>query len=122
MTTVMPERQVVSFSPAAPLFHCPTWCLGGHNAEYAAQTGVLTHLSTEYFLPNPKPLSETAETVLRVALIRTDSQTEKGRAKFYLCGESEVEVTASEAEIFLAQLEAFTSVASILRSQMGATL
>lgn len=134
MSIVSPERPTVqsrlprqSFvpapaSPVRPVFPppCPSWCTGGHDAAHTSELGVVSHLSPTYTLPNPAPLEGSMDTVLRVALIRTDSVDRGvGVAQFYLCGESEVELPAAQAEVFLAQVKAFIDAMLVLHGQMG---
>ncbi|TFI30124.1 hypothetical protein [Streptomyces sp. 4R-3d] len=85
-----------------------------------SEVGVVSHLSLTYTLPNPARLEGDMDTVLRVFLLRTDTiDRGVGTTQFYMCGESEVELPAAQAEVFLAQMAAFADVASVLRQQMG---
>ncbi|MGW6741683.1 hypothetical protein ACWGDX_13310 [Streptomyces sp. NPDC055025] len=54
-----------------------------------------------------------------MALIRTDSGGVLGRPTFYLCGESEVELSGPEAAVYLPQINGFFGAVSVLLGHLG---
>ncbi|KOV07493.1 hypothetical protein ADK92_05605 [Streptomyces sp. XY533] len=55
----------------------------------------------------------------RAELIRLDEGARLGEQVMYLSGETDVELTPDEADIFIAQAQAWVDTLRVLRRQMG---
>ena len=123
--TVLDERPVVSAPlPPATGSHptpCPAWCL--HRSKPMAHTcglGMTSHFSTQTLLlaPQDGPDGKPAP-MMRAELYRGDVDGEIAEPKLYVLGETDLEMSAFEADVYIARLEAFTTQLRFLRAQMG---
>jgi hypothetical protein len=76
------------------------------------------HWSPQALLPNPNPLPGESETILRAELYRGDEGSETAETLLYLQGETDIDMTADEADIFIAQAQAFVDTLRVMRRQM----
>src|SRR3982751_5178852 len=107
----------------APLPHptpCPSWCKDRrHAAGNHFGPSVTWHWSPQYRLTNPAPLYGVDPVVLRAELVRSDEGDATGTASLYVSGETDMELSAAEADAFIANLVAFVETLRVLRRQMG---
>lgn len=124
MTTVLPERPVVSVpSPTPPLMHptaCPSWCKDrGNSAAHHFGPSSTAHWSPQYVLPNPRPLPGADSPLLRAELSRVDEGDRLDRTVLFVQGETDIDLSPDEADIFIAQAQAWVDTLRVLRRQMG---
>ena len=103
--------------PAAAVQHptvCPPWC-----EEHAADRTETWHWSLQHKLRNPRPEDPNQDVLLRAELYRRDT-VDGGETRLLLGGESDVDVSAEEADVLIGQLAAFVDTLRGLRSRMGA--
>lgn len=123
MTTVLPERPIVAVSPPtlAPLAHptaCPQWCKDRSNpAVHHFGPSSTAHWSPQYALANPRPLYG-QPVMIRAELSRMDEGDETDRTVLFVQGETDIDLTADEADIFIAQAQAWVDTLRVLRQQM----
>ncbi|MCX5138341.1 hypothetical protein [Streptomyces sp. NBC_00338] len=70
-------------------------------------------------LLNPRPLDASAPVMLRAELYRGDEGTAVGEPILYVQGETDIDLTRDEADVFIAQAQAFVDTLRVLRRQMG---
>jgi hypothetical protein len=70
------------------------------------------HWGPAQVLAGPSPL-------LRAELLRLDEHAETGETVLYLSGETHAELSPDEADIFIAQAQAFVDGLRVMRRQMG---
>ncbi len=80
---------------------------------------VTAHWSPQYQLANPRPLADAFPVVLRAELYRSDENAETGETVLYVQGETDIDLSAAEADVFIAQAQAFVDTLRVLRAQMG---
>ncbi|MFF5703434.1 DUF6907 domain-containing protein [Streptomyces sp. NPDC012794] len=121
MTTVLPEPPVVSVpSPTLPavVSHpsaCPSWCKD-------RRTPLAHHFgpsSTAHWSPLYLLRGEGSEVLARAELVRLDEGARFGEEALYISGETCVELSPAEADIFIAQAQAFVDTLRVLRRQMS---
>ncbi|WP_442817826.1 DUF6907 domain-containing protein [Streptomyces sp. NBC_01591] len=122
MTTVLPEPALVP-AQSVPVSHpspCPSWCKDRHRpmGHHFGPTST-AHWSQQVQLSNPKPLSGLSAVMLRAELYRGDQGSEVAEPLLYVQGETDIDLTADEADIFIAQAQAFVDTLRVLRRQMG---
>ncbi|MFJ2676363.1 DUF6907 domain-containing protein [Streptomyces sp. NPDC087525] len=111
-------------SPAAPAGShptpCPSWCRDRHSplSHHFGPTSTW-HWSPQYQVPNPRPLDGGPETLLRAELVRNDENSATGPVSLYFQAEGDVDLSADEADIFIAQAQAWVDTLRVLRRQMG---
>ncbi|MBB1252903.1 hypothetical protein H3146_05915 [Streptomyces sp. OF3] len=88
---------------------CPPWCRDRGNA-----TRHTTHWGTQQRVANPRPLSADGRTVMRAELHRND-----GATVIYVQGESDIDLTAAEADKFIADVDAWLVTLRAMRAQMN---
>ncbi|WP_445047196.1 DUF6907 domain-containing protein [Streptomyces drozdowiczii] len=119
--TVLHDAPVVS--PSAPPAHpspCPSWCKDRHRplGHHFGPTST-AHWSSQVRLPNLRPLDGSAGVMLRAEVYRGDEGESVGEPVLYVQGESDIDLTADEADVFIAQAQAFVDTLRVLRQQMG---
>lgn len=107
------------FAPSAHPAACPSWCRERHDAAACASLGLMPHLSAEYRVENPAPLDDESAFMLRAQLLQIDRVTGEDTLVMYVSGESDVELEADEADVLIAQMQAFVDTLRVLRRQMG---
>ncbi|KIF02216.1 hypothetical protein PL81_31085 [Streptomyces sp. RSD-27] len=121
--TVLHEPPVVSVpspttSPAPAVSHptaCPSWCKDRRvPLQHHFGPSSTAHWSPQYVLAG-----EGAELVLRSELVRLDGGDRRGEEVLYVSGESDVELAPDEADIFIAQAQAWVDTLRVLRRQMS---
>lgn len=119
MAIVVPESGVVFVSPpgvaVAHPTSCPSWCRdrrapAGHHFGPS---------STAHWSPQYVVRGEGSELVLRAELVRLDDGDSRGEEVLYVSGESDAELPPAEADIFIAQAQAFVDTLRVLRRQMA---
>jgi hypothetical protein len=98
---------------------CPPWCRQPHSIAASAPHQTTGHMSLAHSMPNPQPLDEDSTVFLRAQLYQLDEGNEVGWTRMYIAGETDVELNAEEADIFITQMQAFVDTLRILRRQMG---
>lgn len=98
---------------------CPSWCKHRHlpMAHSFGPTST-AHWSPQAVLPNPNPLPGSSDVVLRAELYRGDEGSDAAETLLYLQGETDIDLTVDEADIFIAQAQAFVDTLRVLRRQM----
>lgn len=116
-TTVTPLA--LAPTPAHPT-DCPSWCRERRivSRHHFGPT-VTWHWSPQYRLANPDPLISEDPVMLRAELVRNDEGQGVGETRLFVAGETDVELGAAEADIFIGQMQAFVDTLRIMRSQMG---
>ncbi|MFD8142464.1 DUF6907 domain-containing protein [Streptomyces sp. NPDC059708] len=123
MTTVLPEPPVVSVPspttpPAPAVSHptaCPSWCKDRH-APLGHHFGPS---STAHWSPQYVVWGEGSELILRAELVRLDGGDRRGEETLFVSGETDVELTAAEADVFILQAQAWVDTLRVLRRQMS---
>lgn len=116
--TVLHDAPVVpALSHPTP---CPSWCKD-RNLPMAHHFGPTStaHFSLQVQLPNPRPLPGTSSAMLRAELYRGDENDRTSATTLYVQGETDTEMTADDADIFIAQAQAFVDTLRVLRRQMN---
>ncbi|MFE7106603.1 DUF6907 domain-containing protein [Streptomyces sp. NPDC057575] len=125
--TVLHDVPVVSASipsPAVPAVShptvCPSWCKN-RSQPLAHDFGpsMTDHWSPEYLLTGPRPSSGEFPVLLHAELSRIDEGDSADQTVLYVQGETSVDLKADEADIFIAQAQAFVDTLRVLRRQMG---
>lgn len=120
MTTLLPEPSPVAAPAASHPTPCPSWCK--HRDELTAHhfgPTMTAHWSPQYMLTNPRPLPGTVPIVMRAELSQIDEGDETAEPTLYLSGETDIDLSREEADIFIPQMEAFLVAVKVLRRQMG---
>lgn len=116
MTVLHDAPVVASVAHPSP---CPAWCKHrGHPAEHHFGPTATWHWSPQYRLPNPRPLGDEPASVLRAEIVREDEGPDVGDVRLYIQAEGDIDLTADEADIFIAQAQAFVNTLRVLRRQM----
>ncbi len=126
MTTVVPESVTNAVSPAAPppVSHptpCPAWCRDRHDRtghEFGPTSS--WHWSPEHVLLAPPSGSVAPAPLVRAELTRVDEDSATADVKLYVQAEQHVVLSPAEADIFIANMQAFVDTLWVLRGQMGA--
>ncbi|MDX2732851.1 hypothetical protein PV320_29955 [Streptomyces sp. PA03-2a] len=79
---------------------------------------VTAHWSPEYQLAGPRPESKGLPVLLRAELSRLDEGSHEDEVVLYVQGETSVDLKANEADVFIAQAQAFVDTLRVLRRQM----
>lgn len=113
--------QVPSRTPetAAAPASCPSWCRETHDVTACGVLGVTTHLSSEHSVANPDPLDDAPALMMRAQLLKIDRAQGENTLVMYVNGESDVELGGDDADILIAQMQAFVDTLRVLRRQMG---
>ncbi|WP_329143504.1 hypothetical protein OIU91_06105 [Streptomyces sp. NBC_01456] len=99
---------------------CPAWCKDRcHVAGHHFGPTATWHWSPQYVLGNPRPLSDDSPVILTAELSRGDEGDGVGEAVLYVQGMTDIDLSAAEADIFIAQAQAFVDTLRVLRAQMG---
>jgi hypothetical protein len=108
-------------SPTAPVSHpttCPPWCKDRrHPAAHGSAPLQTSHFGPQLVLSNPDPLPRTSTVMARAELCRLDD-SRMGEQMLFVSGESDVELSGPEADVFIAQAQAFVDGLRVLRRQM----
>ena len=119
MSTLLPEQAAVAAASVTHPTSCPPWCKdsrypAGHN-HGPRDTA---HRSLSLMFANPNP--QVGEDVLvRAELFQLDELSGTGETVLYLEGETPFQVNGPEADVFIAQAQAFVDGLRVLRRQMG---
>ncbi|MCD9196041.1 DUF6907 domain-containing protein [Streptomyces albireticuli] len=118
----IPSQPSAPAAPA-PLSHptvCPSWCRDRQEpaAHHFGPTATW-HWSPQYRLSNPRPLEGDVPVILRSELYRSDEESGTGEVKLYLSGETDIDLGRDEADVLIADLDAFVATLRVLRRQMG---
>lgn len=109
--------------PPAPVPHpspCPSWCKDRlHPMDHHFGPTSTAHWSPQVKWMNPRPLEGTSGVLLRAELHRGDAGSALGEPVLYVQGETDIDLTADEADVFIAQAQAFVDTLRVLRRQMG---
>ncbi|MFF4746816.1 DUF6907 domain-containing protein [Streptomyces sp. NPDC001268] len=117
--TVLDDRPVVAPAVAHPSA-CPSWCKDRrHPAGHHFGPTSTAHWSPQVVLPNPSPLPGTSAVMMRAELYRGDFDSDTGIAVLYVQAETDIELTPDEADVFIAQAQAFVDTLRVLRRQMN---
>lgn len=119
LSAPVPPQPPAPFAPSAHPAACPSWCRERHDAAACASLGLMPHLSAEYRVENPAPLDDESAFMLRAQLLQIDRVTGEDTLVMYVSGESDVELEADEADVLIAQMQAFVDTLRVLRRQMG---
>ncbi|WP_143666736.1 MULTISPECIES: DUF6907 domain-containing protein [unclassified Streptomyces] len=110
-------------APTAPTAHptaCPSWCKDRQCplAHHFGPTAT-AHWSHQVRLLHPSVDSVSPSVLLRAELHRGDEGPVVAEPVLYVQGESDIELTTDEADVFIAQAQAFVDTLRVLRRQMG---
>lgn len=108
-----------------PLAHptaCPAWCKDRDQQmnHYFGPTSTF-HWSPQYTVSNPCSVGGGRDVVLRAELCVSDKDDREGEASLCIQGESNIELSSAEADIFIANMQAFVDTLRVLRGQMART-
>ncbi|MGW2476883.1 DUF6907 domain-containing protein [Streptomyces sp. NPDC001665] len=108
-----------AFPTASHPTACPPWCKDrqhpmGHH--YGAST--TAHWSPQVQLLNPRPLESVTPVVVRAELYRGNEGTALGMPVLYVQGETDIDLSRFEADLFIARAQAFVDTLRVLRRQM----
>lgn len=99
---------------------CPPWCKErGHRLNHHFGPSSTWHWSPQYHLANAWANGDDASPLMRAELARCDEDDKVGGTSMFVQGEREANLSAAEADIFIAHLQAFVDTLRVLRSQMG---
>lgn len=99
---------------------CPPWCKDRqHPAGHHYGSSSTAHWSPQVQLLNPRPLESVAPVVVRAELYRSDADAALGMPVLYVQGETDIDLSRFEADVFIAQAQAFVDTLRVLRRQMG---
>lgn len=124
MTVPMPTpaghaKVAESTLPVSHPTPCPSWCKDRHElVQHEYGPTATWHWGHSYQLANPAP-DATGDVLLRAELSRCDEDNETGEPRLSLSGESEADLSADEADILIANMQAFVDTLRVLRRQMG---
>lgn len=123
MSIVASEPSVVSVPsptarPASAVPHptsCPSWCKDRH-APFGHHFGPTqtAHWSRRYVLPG-----EGCGVLAQAELARVDCGDRMDEEVLYVSGETHVELSPEEADIFIVQAQAWVDALRVLRQQMS---
>lgn len=123
-SSVAPAAQppaVSSPSPSPTGSHpspCPSWCKDGDRPlEHTFGPSTTWHWSPQYRLANP--VSEGPDTLLFAEIVRNDEDSATGEPAMFVQAQGAIEVGADDADILIAQMQAFVDTLRVLRRQMG---
>jgi hypothetical protein len=113
------HSDVVTPLPSHPT-PCPSWCKDRRRpAEHSFGPTHTAHWSRQYQMENPSLLPGDERVMLRAELVRIDEGHAVAEQALYVAGATDVELSADEADIFIAQAQAFVDTLRVLRRQMG---
>jgi hypothetical protein len=78
------------------------------------------HWSPQYTVSNPRPWAEGDDIIMTAELVVSDEDDQVGKTSLYVVGASDIDLSPAEADIFIANMQAFVDTLKVLRSQMGA--
>lgn len=120
-TSACPGHAPVAES-TRPVSHptpCPLWCQHRHEpGQHQYGPTATWHWSHHYQLANPLP-DANGDTLLRAELYQSDEDDATGEQRLSVTGESVADLSADEADILIAQMQAFVDTLRVLRRQMG---
>ena len=121
MSIVIPEHAAVAATPVTSSHPtaCPAWCREQHSVAASAPLQTTAHMSPTHRLLNPHQTAGQSEALLQAELFQLDERAELGLTRLYVSGAGDVELNAPEADIFIAQAQAFVDTLRVLRRQMG---
>lgn len=112
--------RVPTVTPACHPTACPSWCKDRHHVEGHHFGPTATwHWGTQYRLTNPAPLDGDAPVFVRAELFRADEGNGLGEVSMYLSGETDIEMSRDEVDVFVIQAQAFVDTLRTMRRQMG---
>lgn len=106
----------------APIVHptaCPSWCVEiGRPMDHHFGPTSTSHFSRKFALDGVcSAVAGDEPTMMRASLYRLDTDR-CGETVLSLYGETETELTANEADIFIGNLQAFLNTVHVLRRGM----
>lgn len=110
MSTLLPEQAAVPVNSGEA---CPSWCTAVHEG------GASPHWSPQAQLSNPRPLPGASPVMLRAELYYDWQGGRASETLLYLQAEGDIDLTADEADTFIAQAQAFVDTLRALRRQMN---
>lgn len=120
--TVVDERAlapVPTVTPSHPT-PCPPWCKDrGHPADHHVGPMSTAHWSPQYRVTNHRPLPGTIPVILRAELSRIDEGDRRGETVLYVSGETDIDCDRYEADVLIADVQAFLTALVTMRRQMG---
>lgn len=119
--TLVPEQAAVAATPVTSSHPtaCPSWCRERHSVAASAPLQTTAHLSPTHKLLNPQPMAAQPEALLQAELFQLDERADLGLTRLYVSGAGDAELDGPEADIFIAQMQAFVDTLRVLRRQMG---
>lgn len=113
------DERPVTTAPVAHPTPCPAWCKDSHRPmAHSFDRTSTAHWSPQVQLPNPNPLPGSSAVMLRAELYRGDQGAEMAETLLYVQGETDIELTAHEADVFIAHAQAWVDSLRVLRRQM----
>jgi hypothetical protein len=107
-----------------PLMHptpCPPWCKDrSHQINHHFGPTSTWHWSPQYAISNPRPLDAGPAVILRAELCVGDEGDQQGETSLLISGETDIDLSPAEADIFIANMQAFVDTLRVLRQQMDA--
>lgn len=99
---------------------CPPWCKDRKSplAHGFGPTST-SHWSPLFALSLPRPGPTGIQILARAELARMDEGDELDDVRLFLQGETDIELDGDEADIFIAQAQAWVDTLRVLRRQMG---
>lgn len=117
-STLVPQQAPVAVPPVTHPTPCASWCKdsrfpAGHN--HSPRDTAHRSLSLTLAHPNPR-VGE--DVLVRAELFQLDELSDTGETVLYLEGETPFQLDGPEADIFIAQAQAFVDGLRVLRAQM----
>lgn len=110
-----------AFAPVAHPTACPSWCADrAHPAGHHFGPSMTAHSSPEQAVANLSPLPGGSPWMIRAELVRLDEGDARGETVLYVQGETDMELSRDEADLFIADFEAMLAKLKVLRRQMDA--
>lgn len=115
-----PEAAIAGSAVSHPT-PCPPWCKDrGHRIDHRFGPTCTFHWGSRYSVSNPRPLEDAEVTLLTAELVVGDEDGRLGEASLFIEGASDIDLSPAEADVFIAQMQAFVDTLRVLRGQMGA--
>lgn len=120
LSAPVPPQSPTAPSAASHPSPCPSWCKDRHYplGHLFGPTST-AHWSPQAVLSNPHPAGFTAPIMMRAELYRGDEESVLGEVLMFVQGETDVELTADEVDVFIAQAQGWVDTLRVLRRQMG---
>jgi hypothetical protein len=78
------------------------------------------HWSPQYTVSSPRPFDADSAVILSAELCVGDEDDQQGETTLYVYGDTDIDLSAAEADIFIANMQAFVDTLRVLRQQMDA--